>query len=1017
MEAVTVVARFRGAESGMDDFGEWTLTENSIKHNEKHHEFNFDAVLNPSKTQAELYEAAGRKIISFFCDGYNATIFAYGQSGSGKTFSMLGPEEVTEILVNKSEAIPPEVEEMFGILPRATFHIFESMKEGQDKGTKYEVRVSYIEVYNEMINDILACPTNTNLKLREFPNQGMCVIGMLENVANTPEAVFEAISAGTANRIVCSTGQNARSSRSHTVFIISMDQVLLDGTVKKSKINLVDLAGSEKLSKTGAQGQALKEAQKINLSLTTLGRCIKALTSGGGEHVPYRESKLTLILKESLSGSAMTTLIVTGSMRKVHQEETIGTMQFAERAKQVKTSAKSNSKKSYEELERLVNKLTEEVKLLQKGIVSAGGGEAEAGVQAIPAAVSEFKSVEYEELKIRYETLEEASVRQIEELRHALERAESKMGNIDYLAIHEEMESFRERIQEGEEQCGKLLGEKEAQRIEFENKIEAIKSNSEGLGIKLAHANSELQTSNRSLISAKQELSAKDSQVFKLNQEVQNFVAMEEKFREQILELEAEVKYEAKKKAEIEREVADLRKSLSDTNEERRKAEGVMERLEAESQELVQKIALLEKNELGYTEEIQRLRQDCDVSKMELSKLRLEIERDENESKLKEIEFSRARDEIVSEKQLLEQELSKLKEELEGIQKGTSESSIEEEKEKYAQGVTKVYKEQLGRLKEEKSQLINHIQELSMQLEKNKESNANYLKENTEMKEKIRELEQRYQKMLKELDDERLTKTRLYKSLKTVEDSQEIAIIEAENRVKSEMQLRILAFVQQDSEMREEMNKRDSQLKKYKETSSAELEKLRTELNTIKQQKYDCEMEIKGLQSELSLKIEQFFDEKKLLQSTVTERNSEIHNLNQILSEQETKINQSAVHIAKLESDVKQKTSERDTERKNSIIRQTLVPKRGSIFNKASAVAVQPQEKGKLPAFILRKTDNKFLNDAIKEAEEISKSSPNNIFKVEYEFQAIKALYANIDDYVSVRKTGDIQEVSDEDDA
>ena len=309
MEAVTVVARFRGAETGDTDFGEWSLSDNTIKHNEKHHEFNFDAVLNPSKTQAELYEAAGRKIMNFFCDGYNATIFAYGQSGSGKTFSMLGPEEVTETLVNKSETIPPEVFELFGILPRATFHIFESINEGQSHGTKYEIRVSYIEVYNEMINDILACPPNQNLKLREFPNQGMCVIGMLETVRNTPEAVFEAISAGTANRIVCSTGQNARSSRSHTVFIISMDQVLLDGTVKKSKINLVDLAGSEKLSKTGAQGQALKEAQKINLSLTTLGRCIKALTSGGSEHVPYRESKLTLILKESLSGTAMTTLI------------------------------------------------------------------------------------------------------------------------------------------------------------------------------------------------------------------------------------------------------------------------------------------------------------------------------------------------------------------------------------------------------------------------------------------------------------------------------------------------------------------------------------------------------------------------------------------------------------------------------------------------------------------------------------------------------------------------------------
>jgi kinesin family member 5 len=992
MEAVTVVARFRGAESGMDDFGEWSLTENTIKHNEKHHEFNFDAVLNPSKTQSELYEAAGRKIISFFMDGYNATIFAYGQSGSGKTFSMLGPEEVTEILVNKSESIPPEVEALFGILPRSTFQIFETVKEGQEKGTKFEVRVSYIEVYNEAINDILACPPNVNLKLREFPNQGMCVIGMLETVANTPEAVFEAISAGTANRIVCSTGQNARSSRSHTVFIISLDQVLLDGTVKKSKINLVDLAGSEKLSKTGAQGQALKEAQKINLSLTTLGRCIKALTSGGGEHVPYRESKLTLILKESLSGSAMTTLIVTGSMRKIHQEETIGTMQFAERAKMVKTAAKSNAKRSYDELERLVQRLTEEVNSLKSGIISGGSDSISTSLS------SNFGSVEFEELKVKYETLEESSVKQIEELRHALERAESKMGNIDYLAIHEEMESYKDRIEEDSLQIKNLLSEKDSQRIEFEKKITGLKSTLEETSIKLAQAHNEIQINNKALVSLKQDLSLKDSEVFKLNQQIQDYLSSDQKLKDEISTLASQLESSTAKKNEIESELQSLNAKLLESDNLRSKAELSLNKLEEESQELLAKISLLEKAETQYSEEISNLKAESDDSKKSLRQLQIEIENHKNEAKIAELENLRIKEELISEQQVLQQEVKKLKTELESLQTANNDN-IQDEKEKYATEMTNIYKEQLARVKEEKYQLINHIQEISNQLEKKKIENENLIKDSNEIKEKHKDLDSKFNKVVKELDDEKSSKLRLFKNLKAIEDTQEKAIIEAENRVKAEMQLSITAFVQQDNEMRNEIEHKEHLIKKLKENNDIEIEKLKSELIVFKKEKFDRENQIKDLQGQLSSKLEQFFEEKKLLQSTIGEKNAEINKLKELISSQETKLGESEAQINKLQADVKQKTSERDIERKNSIIRQTLIPKRGSIFNKSTAP--NPQ-KGKLPEFILKKTDSKFLKDAIKEAEAISKSAPGrDTYNVVYELQAIKSLYANIDDYIS----------------
>ena len=342
-------------------------------------------------------------------DGYNGTIFAYGQSGSGKTFSMLGPEEVTEVLVSQSSILTPEVEELFGIVPRATFHIFDLINEGKAHGTKYMVKVSYLEIYNESVNDILTVPVRQNLKIREFPNLGMCVIGMEERVVTCPENVFECISAGTVNKIVCSTGQNSRSSRSHTVFVITCEQWLIDGTSKVSKINLVDLAGSEKLSKTGAQGQALKEAQKINLSLTTLGRCIKALTGKPGEHVPFRESKLTLILKESLGGNSKTCLIVTGSMRKIHEDETISTLQFAERAKMVKTTAKSNVKRSVEELELMIEQLKAEIVQLKARLKKGG-------------SFVDENSEELNELKAKFQLLQNSSSKQIEELADELER-------------------------------------------------------------------------------------------------------------------------------------------------------------------------------------------------------------------------------------------------------------------------------------------------------------------------------------------------------------------------------------------------------------------------------------------------------------------------------------------------------------------------------------------------------------------------------------------------------------------
>jgi kinesin family member 5 len=173
------------------------------------------------------------------------------------------------------------------------------------------------------------------------------------------------------NRAVSGTNQNARSSRSHTIFVLDVEQKNSDGSTKTARLNLVDLAGSERIEKTGATGQTLKEAQKINLSLTTLGMCIKSLTENAS-HVPFRDSKLTLYLRQSLGGNSKTLLICTASALQRHYDESYQTCRFAKRAKKVKNKATSNILRSREEMEAFIKKLKSEVAALKKQLVENG---------------------------------------------------------------------------------------------------------------------------------------------------------------------------------------------------------------------------------------------------------------------------------------------------------------------------------------------------------------------------------------------------------------------------------------------------------------------------------------------------------------------------------------------------------------------------------------------------------------------------------------------------------------------
>ncbi|KAK9452750.1 P-loop containing nucleoside triphosphate hydrolase protein [Dipodascopsis uninucleata] len=302
--------------------------------------FTFDRVFPMESRQNEIFEYSIRSTVDDILNGYNGTVFAYGQTGSGKTYTMMGPD------INSPDR---------GIIPRIVQQIFDSIMQSPPE-IEYTVRVSYMEIYMEKIKDLLN-PVNDNLPIHEDKTRGVYVKGLNEIYVSSVQEVFDVMRQGANTRTVASTNMNQESSRSHSIFALAVSQKNTEtGSSKAGQLFLVDLAGSEKVGKTGASGIVLEEAKKINKSLSALGMVINALTDGKSTHIPYRDSKLTRILQESLGGNSRTTLIVNCSPSSYNDQETLSTLRFGVRAKSIKNKPKVNAELSPAELKALLRK-------------------------------------------------------------------------------------------------------------------------------------------------------------------------------------------------------------------------------------------------------------------------------------------------------------------------------------------------------------------------------------------------------------------------------------------------------------------------------------------------------------------------------------------------------------------------------------------------------------------------------------------------------------------------------------
>ncbi|KAF8014161.1 hypothetical protein BT93_H0106 [Corymbia citriodora subsp. variegata] len=307
--------------------------------------FTFDAVADTEASQLDMFELVGAPLVENCLAGFNSSIFAYGQTGSGKTYTMWGPTQaLLEDKLSSQQGLTPRILEC--LLAR----INEEQIKHADKQLKYQCRCSFLEIYNEQITDLLD-PNQRNLQIREDVKSGVYVENLTEESVCTMKDVNRLLLRGLSNRRTGATSINAESSRSHSVFtciIESRCKSMADGmsSFKTSRINLVDLAGSERQKLTGAAGERLKEAGNINRSLSQLGNLINILAeisqTGKQRHIPYRDSKLTFLLQESLGGNAKLAMVCAVSPAPSCKSETFSTLRFAQHAKSIKNKAVVN---------------------------------------------------------------------------------------------------------------------------------------------------------------------------------------------------------------------------------------------------------------------------------------------------------------------------------------------------------------------------------------------------------------------------------------------------------------------------------------------------------------------------------------------------------------------------------------------------------------------------------------------------------------------------------------------------
>ncbi|CAG9326979.1 unnamed protein product [Blepharisma stoltei] len=511
--------------------------------------FTYDYVADEYVTQEQIFDAVGKPIAKSSLSGYNGTIFAYGQTGAGKTFTIqgLGIEEFS------SDFEKHEMYNFRGLLPRCFEFIFHEVnQEMKNSNCEYLIKCSYLEIYQEQINDLLD-PSFESLQIREDMKRGVYVEGLIEETVINAFETYELLRVGTQNRHVGSTSMNKESSRSHSVFTLLIESKhSVDGLVnfRSSRFHLIDLAGSERQKATDAAGDRLKEAGMINKSLSALGNVINSLvdiSEGKSRHVHYRDSKLTFLLKDSLGGNSKTYIVANISPAAGAFAETLSTLKFAQRAKQIKNTAVVNEDTSgslvllREEIKRLKEDLVQAKNIAEQAVINCprcANKDFVPGLKGITPneRISQLELLLEHNIRLRQESVSELEKqinekdKQIQSLNIAISKYERKITN-DKMVL-KFRDSTISRLQ------GQPVSEEdsELENLKKENEMLREQIESNPIAARLFVENDILQKENDYL---KQELANGPSSIaMRLEEEAKFTQELREALRESTLEKE-----------------------------------------------------------------------------------------------------------------------------------------------------------------------------------------------------------------------------------------------------------------------------------------------------------------------------------------------------------------------------------------------------------------------------------------------------------------------------------------------
>eukprot|EP01022_Parablepharisma_sp_SALTPOND_P029154 TRINITY_DN726_c0_g1_i1.p3 TRINITY_DN726_c0_g1~~TRINITY_DN726_c0_g1_i1.p3 ORF type:complete len:636 (-),score=131.72 TRINITY_DN726_c0_g1_i1:183-2090(-) len=484
-----------------------------------------------------IFEETAMPIVDFVLEGYNGTIFAYGQTGTGKTHTMEGKDSPEE---NK------------GIMPRAFETIFKAIE--ADPSKQYLVRASYLELYKEEIRDLLSKNPKNKLEIKEKPDTGVYVKDLSSFVVKSVKEIKDVMYTGRGNRTTAETQMNERSSRSHSIFTVTIETAQMGEDLKShirvGKLNMVDLAGSERLSKTGATGERLEEATKINLSLSTLCHVIATLTDPkGGVYIPYRNSKLTRLLQDSLGGNAKTVMVANIGPADYNYEESLNTLRYANRAKNIMNKPRINE----DPKDAMIREFQEEIVRLRDLLAQKLGRMLTKDGKLVPMENNE---------KEMQKEMEDEIAKQSEELK-------KKQEEIDKIEAESAM------AQEEKKKLLSSLNKQKEEKEKAKSELENLLSKKQHLQEKLLQGNEEMKKVREkeieNLKKAREAIAKAKEKERRMAEEIKQREEEVTTIQSKFSSLQEELDYKAKKLKSLQQKCKEAQAELDDRNEEFRK--------------------------------------------------------------------------------------------------------------------------------------------------------------------------------------------------------------------------------------------------------------------------------------------------------------------------------------------------------------------------------------------------------------------------------------------------------------